>query len=420
MIISYSTSTACNKNLRSVFLKDGKSKAISEPTPNPVIDQICGRPIENGENVYCCNLDEFKELFEQFNKAKNKLIRTRARIKNFFDYYRNLDMVEEKKMVNIIKNQPSVKKCIGDSYSVVTVDLNRRTLLMMLSTVQEFFDWKIEQLSSIPCLVCSPLHENYTFLGPVDLTLYVNMTQCSADFQKFGNLDNLAYYLVHMLTLIKGIKCAQGYSISYELQNLPDLSKWSKITDLRNHCLDPRHNPYNDPNCAESFQGVSNMMLFPQFEKLNFMSEFALEAFKNFYGPQVKLVMEQERVNSLTPDETRLLTNETPKQQAVWDFHSFNMYNPEQKWPIRLNVSCTYTGLRWPKYAMNKERVSGFTKVLNDSIEAELKKQKEMLVGKENQYEASFLVEDDLREGVLLRNAFVMMSLLILIMGFKC
>ena len=419
LLVSCALSNMCNKNLQTVFLKDGKTKILEEPAPNSVIDQICGRPLENGENVYCCNLDEFKELFEQFNKAKNKLIRTRAKVKNFFDYYRNLDAVEEKKMVNMIKTQPSVKKCVGGSYATVTMDLNRRTLLMMLSSLQEFFDWKIEQLSSIPCLVCSPLHANYTVLGPVDLTLYVSMNQCSADYQKYSHMDNVAYYLVHMLTLVKGIKCIQGYSISYELQNLPDLSKWSEIIDRRNYCLDPRHSPYSDPNCSESFQSVANMMIFPQYEQLNFMSEFALESFKEFYGPNVKLVKEEQKENSLGADETKLLIDERISQQADWDFNSFRMYNPEYKWPIRLNVVCTFTGLRWPKYSMNKDKISGFSKVINDSIQNEISKQREALMGKGNQYEASFLYEENDREGGVLRSTYVVFSIIILFMGIK-
>jgi len=398
-LISFSNGVPCNKNLQSVFLKNGKTKVINEPTPNEVINQVCGDPNSEAESLYCCNLDEFKELFEQFNKAKNKLIRTRAKIKNFFDFYRNLDFVEEKKMMNILKNQPSVRKCVGNSYSIVTVDLNRRTLLMMLKTVSEFFDWKIEQLSSIPCLVCSPLHENYTVLSEIDLTLYVNMTQCSADFQKYGDLDNLAYYLVHMLTLVKGIKCAKGLTLSSELENLPDLSNWKKITDHRNYCLDPRHNPYYDPNCSESFQGVANMLLFPQYEKLNFMSEFALDEYKEFYGNDFKKVTQEEIVNSVTADEMKLINDESLKQQAIWDFSSFRLYNPDAKWPIRFSVACTFTGLRWPRYSMNKDKVSGFLKVINESIENELKAQREALSGgMNNQYEASFLYDDDLRE----------------------
>ena len=379
-----------------MFLKDGKTKALAEPTPNSTIDQICGRQIEGKEveNSYCCNLDEFKELFEQFNEAKIKLIRTRAKVKKFFDYYQNLEKSEYQKLVDITKNQTSIRKCVGNGATVVVNEINKRSLILMLKSLNEFFEWKIEQLSSVACMVCTPLHSNYTLLGEVQLDLFVNVQQCSADYQQHVNLDNVAYFLVHFLTLIKGYRCSRGMSLPYELQNLPDISNWKEIIAFRNNCLDPRRNPYQDPKCIESFQGASNMLLFPQYENLNFMSEFGLDSFREFFGDNPQLVSEEKRVKTVTADEEKVLMSESIRDKAEWDFNSFNLHNPEARWSIRLNVSCNFTGLKWPKYKMNMEQTSGFMSVLNKSIQDELlAKNNELKNDITNQYEASFLNE---------------------------
>lgn len=384
----------CNRTLLGLFLKEGKTKLIGEPAPNETIDRVCGRPGE-GPNKYCCTLEEFKELYLQFNTAKAILVRTRAKVKKFFDFYRNLQDSEIKKVVDLIKNQPSVRKCVGNSYSVVTSEVNKRNLIVMLKNLNDFIGWKIEQLSSVVCLVCSPLHSNYAVASPVEVTLFVNVSQCSADFQQYGTLDNVAYFLDFMFTLIRGIQCSQGIPLSFELQNLPDLSNWKIITDIRAKCLDPRRNAYSDPKCEEAFQGASNMLLFPQYERLNFMSEYALKAFQEYYGPDVLLTSPDQRIQTVTPDEEKVLQNETIEEKSSWDFHAFKVYNADAKWPIRLSVSCNYTGIKWTKYKMNIEETSGFVAVLNQTIEKELQDKRNELSGDiTNQYEASFLMEE--------------------------
>ena len=395
--ITSGTAPTCNKNLIGLFLKDGKTKVLSEPSVNGTIDQICGRKFDGqeNENLYCCNLDEFKELFEQFNQAKIKLIRTRAKVKKFFDYYQNLEKDEFQKLVDITKNQSSIRKCVGNSASVVVNEINKRSMIQMIKNLNDFFEWKIEQLSSIACMVCTPLYSNYTLLSEVRMDLLVNVQQCSADYQQYNNLDNVAYFLVHFLTLIKGYRCSRGLSIPYELEQLPDLSNWKDIIKSRDNCLDPRKNPYQDPKCIESFQGASNMLLFPQYENLNFMSEFGLQEFKEFFGENPQLVTEEKRVKTVTGDEEKVLISESISEKAQWDFKAFELYNPEKKWPIHLNVSCNYTGLKWTKYKMNMDQTSGFMSVLNTSIQNELKaKNEELKIGIADQYEASFLNEN--------------------------
>ena len=386
--------STCNRTLLSLFLKEGKTKVIGDPSPNETINKVCGNPSEAPSN-YCCSLEEFKELYLQFNTAKAMLVRTRAKVKKFFDFYRNLQESEVKRVVDLIKNQPSVRKCVGNSYSVVTSDINKRNLIVMLKNLNEFIDWKIEQLSSIVCLVCSPLHSNYTIVSPIEVTLFVNLSQCSTDFQQYGNLDNVAYFLDYMFTLIRGIQCSRGIPLSFELQNLPDLSNWKSITEARGKCLDPRNNGHADPKCEEAFQGVSNMILFPQYERLNFMSEYALEAFQEYYGNDVKMIPDEQRIKTVTTDEEMVLRTETIEEKASWDFRAFKVYNADAKWPIRLSVSCNYTGVKWTKYKMNMEETSGFVSYLNQSIEKELQDKRNELSGNiTNQYEASFLMEE--------------------------
>jgi hypothetical protein len=399
----------CNKNLRNLFLKDSKNTANPEPTANPTISKICGSPDQDSEEgeKFCCSLSEFKELYEQFHEAKIRLVRTRARIKRFFDYFRNLDKTEVAKMRNEVKSQSNIRKCVGPGYDIAITEINRPAFLKMLQSLNAFFDWKIEQLSSTLCIICSEVHPNYTIVDPIEMTLMVNLSQCLNDFQKYGELENVAYYMNHFLTLIKGLKCSKGEELNTQLKKLPNIAEWKTILQARDHCLDPRAGLHNDPKCADAFQGAANMMYFPLYEEFNFLGDYLLNSFQEYFGPTPKMANAEEQVKSITKDEEAILNNETLVEKAQWDFQTFYLYNVEEKWPIRFNVSCNFSGLKWPKYKMNMDQSSGFLNVLNKSIEQELEEQRKKLEGDvQNQIEASYLTEE--RESVsVFRSLFV-------------
>lgn len=393
LALSTRSDNKCNKQLRRLFLKDAGTTPHPEPTANQTLQMVCGsNPDDSEGQQFCCSLSEFKELYLQFHDAKIKLVRTRAKIKRFFDFYRNLEKTEFARLVNVLKSQASVKKCVGSGYAVAINDINKSSFLQMLQGLNSFFDWKIEQMSSLLCLVCSPIHPNYTIQDPIEMTLMTSLAQCQTDFQKYSDLENVVYYIVNFLTMVKGVKCSRGEELPNMLKNLRSLAEWKDVIKDRDQCLDPRASLHDKPQCADAYQGAANMMYFPMFEELNFMSEYLFEFFQSFFAPTPKMVPQDQQVSTVSTDELNILNNQSFLESAQWDFKTFTLYNSEEKWPIRLNTACNYQGIKWTKYKMNMDKTNGFIGVLSKKIEEELKAQQEKLKGDvENQYEASYL-----------------------------
>ena len=349
----------CHKKFQTIFLKNANFKPEQNASPNAFIDNVCNPQSELSPKDYCCSDQEFKELTKQFHHAKKKLTILKNKVVRLFEWIKNLEKTEIQKLIDNVQSIPNGAKLVGPNFPMILNEIQKRSISMVIRDINEFVNWKIDQLGSMACMICSPIHQNFTGEDGEGIFLMINNNLCVSSIQRYGKLDNVAYFLVHLNALVKGILIKENRFVPGELMNLPDLSKWNMLTDKRNRCIDPANNPFENKDCISAIQTASNPMRFGPYRKLGFLIDNAYTELTSFLGPTAELIPEERRSKTLTNEDLQLLDQESIIDQAEWDFVPYKTYFAENKniYPFVFRVLCSHTGITIDKFKLDLDKV---------------------------------------------------------------
>lgn len=342
----------CNKKLQSIFIQGANFKPEGNSESNAKIDKVCNSEHQTNPKKYCCSNNEFDSLLEQYQVALEKLTRLKNKVVRLFEYAKNIEKQEFQRLISNAQSIPNPVSAVGPNLMMVLQDLNKRGVLSVLRDFNDFIQWKIGQIGKLVCMICSPVNQNYIgedALGPM---LLLSNNFCVSSMQQYGKMDNLGYYLIHLSTLVKGILIKNQRFIPKEIQQLPDLNKWTDLTNKRGRCLDPNKNPFENPQCLGAIESASNPTIMSPYRKISFLVDYLYVEIKEFFGPEVSLVDEERKMKTLSDEELAELEVERPMEAAEWDFRPFKTYFTGSKniYPFDFRVKCVHYGINPERY----------------------------------------------------------------------
>lgn len=370
----------CQSTLQSIFLRGAPSEG--EGLESPLIDMLCDahfhirredKPKHNLKpHSYCCDHSQFKSLVDQFYLLKFRLKLLQAKVFRLFRFVRDISDADFARLHSA--PDPQTKERCQALLSFPNLAGQRRQLIRQaMRYFSQYIDWKIGQISALPCFACSP-HQSERFrTSGRRLSLVLANATCSDNMDALAKADSAVYNLVYFGTIARFMRCVRGAPDLPQLANLVDNKTLELGKKNRSFCSSRSQNHFKDKRCVQLVRDGSHPAYFPYYRQFKVLSEVVWEEFRAFLGP-VDLRAPEEAEQAALDDEAEVLGLENLHEQVKVDFQGFTNFSGANGRKMYFDVECEYAGGIYANFALNQPNLDKFEVAISKQEELDLRR----------------------------------------------